>query len=321
MPTKLPDAVKRQVEEAEAIDAEIAAQAAPAPAPPPDDPPPPPPAAEPPAQAPTEENWQHKFLTLQGKYNTETATLRSQVTTLTQEIEALKAAKPAPTPEPKPAAPAPEPQKLVTQQDVETFGADLVDLMRRIVVETDAGEKARLQDQIAELKGLIPTLKKDVEQVTSATVDVKRERYFSDLEKLVPDYADINVDEAFLGWLTGEDPLSGFKRNAILQNAFNAFDHQRTAVIFNAFKQETGKTAPPPPAPKPSEGLETQVSPAGSKTPTTPTPDDGQKIWSSSEVQDFYNAVTRGDYRGRQDEARRIDAEIDKALIENRVRG
>jgi hypothetical protein len=38
-------------------------------------------------------------------------------------------------------------------------------------------------------------------------------------------------------------------------------------------------------------------------------------------VQDFYNAVTRGDYQHDPAKARAIDAEIDQALSEGRVRG
>ena len=137
MNTRVPEAVQRQAAEVEALEAEIATQETPPepPAPePPVDPPPAPPAAA--------EDWQHKFQTLQGKYNAEVPQMRNQITALTQQIENLKAAPPA-TP---PAAPAPEPPraKLITDEDTETYGDDLIDLMRRIARETDAGERAKL---------------------------------------------------------------------------------------------------------------------------------------------------------------------------------
>jgi hypothetical protein len=48
--------------------------------------------------------------------------------------------------------------------------------------------------------------------------------------------------------------------------------------------------------------------------------DDGKKMWSVAEMDAFYKDVARGDYRGRKDEVARIEADIDKALAEGRVR-
>lgn len=330
MPTKLPEAVQRQLEDAERIDAEIAGPAPadppPEPSPPPEEPAPEtPPAEPPPAAPPAEENWQHKYLSLQGKYNTEIAALRAEVANLTQQLQA-PAAQPASTPE-STQPPAAEPPKLVTQADVDAFGADLVDLMRRIAVETDGGEKQKLQAEIDRLKAMIPTLQKGVEQATETAEASRRVDYFSDLRKLCPDYEAVNVDEAFLGWLTAPDPLSGIKRDDILQDAFAKFDHARTAALFNAFVKETGWKAPQSaaipatPAPPPRETLEAQVSPSGSRTPAPPAANGQTKTWTTDEIHQFYVGLTRGDYRGRETEARRIEAEIDQALIAGRVQG
>lgn len=321
MPTKLPPAVQRQLEETQVMDEEIAQALAPPTPPAPDAPPTPPAAEPPPAPAPTEENWQHKFLTLQGKYNTETAALRTQVAGLADEIKALKTATP-PTPEPAPAAPAPA-TKLVTDADVDNFGADLVDLIRRAAREESEPERDRLLAEIQTLRDANSTLRKDVDRVDQSTTDTRQDTCIAELAKAVPDYVTINEDAAFLGWLSLADPISGIVRDVILKDAFGKFDHVRTAAIFNAFKQETGRaTTPPtdpPPPPPPAEGLEAQVSPGASKTASVITPDDGKKTWTSAEVGEFYNAVTRGDYRGRVEDVRRIDAEIDKAFSEGRV--
>ena len=104
MATKLPEAVQRQLEDAERIESEQAAQAASPPEGQPADPPPETPPA-PPEPPPPTEDWQHKFQTLQGKYNSETSTLRQQVEELTQKVNELTA-KPT-TPEPPPAEPPP----------------------------------------------------------------------------------------------------------------------------------------------------------------------------------------------------------------------
>ena len=316
MATKLPEAVQRQLEDAERIESEQAAQAASPPEGQPADPPPETPPA-PPEPPPPTEDWQHKFQTLQGKYNSETSTLRQQVEELTQKVNELTA-KPT-TPEPPPAEPPPN---QGTDADVDAFGADLVDLMRRIAVETDGGARKALQAEIDRLKALIPDLQTKVQGASEVAEITRRRAYFASLKELVDDYETVNVDPAFVDWLSGTDPLSGLGLSVLLGDAFEKFDVVRTAKIFEAFKKETGR-APTPPAPTPEPekpSLEAEVSPGQSGTSTVITPDDGKKIWSSAEVHEFYTAVTRGDYRGRQEEARRIDAEIDRALIENRVR-
>jgi hypothetical protein len=242
--------------------------------------------------------------------------LRAEVKLLKEEIEGLKR-QPAPTPE----APKPNAEPLVTDKDVEAFGADLVDLIRRASREENAVEKATLEAEIERLKGLIPDLQGKVEQVASANGETARANYFTELRKVVPDYEPINLDEAFMGWLSLGDPRSGKTRHELLNEAYAQFDVARTAIFFNDFKQETGRVTPPPPAgDPPKDPLELEVSPGQSRAGDPPQAGE-TKIWTGAQVQDFYNAVTRGDYRHDPEQARKIDAEIDRAFSEGRVRG
>jgi hypothetical protein len=314
--TPLPAAVQRQDEAADQIVQEVYAPTA--------DPPPAPPAAEPPAEpvapapAPQAENWQQKFLTLQGKYNAEVPRLNAEVRRLTDELKALQTSPPAPA---APAAAPEPPATLVTDKDVSEFGADLVDLIRRAAREESGPERTRLMAEIESLKAQLPDLTSKVTEATAVAADTARNKYFADLGALVPDYEAVNVDEAFIGWLSMADPMTGQPRNDLLQSAFNTFDHKRTAVIFNAYKQETGKTAPAPePVPAPTSGLEREVSPATSRSPSLPASID-EKVWTGAEVQEVYAAISRGDYRTDPAEAQRLDKAIDKALSEGRVRG
>jgi hypothetical protein len=315
MNTRVPDAVKRQADEVEALEAEIATQETP----------PEPPALEPsaeppPAPTPAADDWQHKFQTLQGKYNAEVPSLRSQVANLTQQIEDLKAA-PAATPTPAPAAAPPEGQTLITADDTETYGDDLIDLMRRVVRETDAGEKARLTGEIADLRKQMAAQSKQVETVTGNVAEERRATYFTDLLKVVPNYEAIDASDDFKTWLLQADEFSGLIRNEILQTAYYAFDADRTAKVFNQYLAKATPPAPlPPPPVTPQDELASQVSPGQSRSAPAITPDDGQKIWSIAEMDGFYKDVARGVYRGQQAEAQRIEADIDRALAEGRVR-
>ena len=317
MNTRVPEAVQRQAEAMDALDAEMALAVAPAdPETPPVPEAPEPPATPPPAPAPAAEDWQHKFQTLQGKYNAEVPGLRAQVANLTQQIEELRA-KPAATPEPAPAAP-----KLITDEDTETYGADLIDLIRRVAVENDAGERARLQGEIADLRKQMAAQATKVETVQTNVADERRATYFTELGKQCPTYEETDARQDFKDWLLQTDDFSGLVRNDILQAAYRDFDAARTAKVFNQFLGAT----PPAPAPVvveppvPGSELAELVSPGQARAAAVIVPDDGKKMWTAAEMDAFYKDFARGDYRGRMDEARRIDADIDKALAEGRVR-
>ena len=323
MNTRVPEAVRRQAAEMEALDAEMTAPVAPPPGEtPPELPPAQPPADPPPAPAPAADDWQHKFQTLQGKYNAEVPQLRDQIANLTQQIEGLRTAPPPATPTPAPAAPAPA-SKLITPEDTETYGDDLIDLMRRVVRETDAGEKAKLQDEIAELRRQMAAQATQVETVRGSVTDDRRAKYFTDLAKDVPDYETIDASQPFKDWLVQTDEFSGMVRNDILQKAYADFDVGRTAKVFNQYTAQATPAPAPVPAPPPVDPqaeLAEQVSPGQGRATTVITPDDGKKVWTVAEMDTFYKDYARGDYRGRKDEAQRIEADIDKALAEGRVR-
>jgi hypothetical protein len=315
---RVPDAVRRQAEAMEALDEEMAKAAAPPPQETPDPDAPEPQAEPPPTPPPAAEDWQHKFQTLQGKYNAEVPGLRNQIVDLNRQIEELRAAKPAPTPEPAPAAAAP---KLITDDDTETYGADLIDLIRRVAVETDAGEKAKLQGEIADMRKQMAAQATRVETMTENVTDDRRAKYFTELAKQCPAYEETDARQDFKDWLVQLDDFSGLVRNDILQAAFAAFDADRTAKVFNQFLGATPPApAPPPPPADPQAELAELVSPGQARTTPVPEPDDGKKVWSVAEMDQFYKDFARGEYRGRLADAQRIEADIDRALAEGRVR-
>ena len=316
MRDRVPEAVKRQQAEMEAFDADMAAGET---APPPDAPVPP--AEPPPATVPAADDWQHKFQTLQGKYNAEVPTLRGQITALQQRIEELSAAPPA-TPPTTQAPPPPPVTKLVTTEDTETYGDDLIDLIRRVAVESDAGERAKLQGEIADLRKQMAAQASTVETVAGNVAGDRRVKYFAALAEQVPTYEAVDNEPAFKEWLMQADEFSGIVRNEILQSAYFDFDVDRTAKVFNAFiAQATPSASPPPPPPRvdPQAELASQVSPGQGRAATVIPADDGKKVWTVAEMDAFYKDVARGDYRGRREEVTRIEADIDKALAEGRV--
>jgi hypothetical protein len=136
------------------------------------------------------------------------------------------------------------------------------------------------------------------------------------LAQAVPDYEALNVDNDFLEWLKQVDPLSGISKQVYLNAAFEQMDAQRTANLFNAFKEAAGKTQQTA-RPDPKAELQRQVAPGTSKA-DVPSSSTNTKIWAMREIEQFFTDVSKGKYT--RDEAAKIEAEIDAAVAAGRLK-
>lgn len=251
-----------------------------------------------------DETWERRYKTLQGMFNAETARNKAEVadlkSQLKQVLSEIKESKAAPA----------EPQRsLVTDKDVEDFGGDLVDLIGRKAADVVNAEMSRLKAENAQLR-------EEMGSVTEQQGEARRDVYFSNLERLVPDYKELNVDTDFLEWLAEVDTMSGQPRQNFLNNAFESYDVDRTAVLFNSFKELIAAPAKPKVVPK---ELQRQVAPGTSKASSVATTNANERVWKMSEIDRFYKDVARGNYKGNDAEQARIEAEIDQAVLEGRL--
>lgn len=282
--------------------AQVAPEPAPEPAPAAPEPQPTP---EPQAQTqPQPDVWEHKYKTLQGLFNREVPTLQGKVKDLEAKlqtaVERLNAAADAQTAQAAQAVAA-------DPKDVENFGQDLVDMVNR-VSQQSLTQVAKLFDQrLAQLESAL--------QGTTQTVAVNAEQAFFDrLTKLVPEWEQINANQSFLGWLAEIDPILGQPRQAALDQAQQSLNSDRAVAVFKAFMA----TLPQAPT-KPSSPVDKQVSPKGSAASAPPTPNQ-PKVWSQQEVISFYEAKRKGDFRGREADMQALEAAINLAMAEGRIR-
>jgi len=261
-----------------------------------------------------EETWQKRYQTLQGMFNAEVPRLNAQVkelqTQLKETLEGLESIKKS---EPQPEAP---PKRLVTEEDVEAYGGDLLDLVKRQASEVFQQERAQLQKDLAVVQAENAELRKQLGGVAEKVGETDRRAYFLELEKEVPDYKAVNVDPAFMEWLAVVDPLSGLPRQTYLNAAYQQFDVARTAALFNAWKNETGKAAPA--VKQVEQELKRQVAPGTSRASAPQSSNAGEKIWSMQDIEKFYVEASKGRYS--RDEVARIEAEIDAAVAAGRLR-
>ena len=234
--------------------------------------------------------------------------LRSQVSTLTTEIANLKT-----QPEPKSADP------LVTDKDVETFGSDLIDLQERVAKKTLAEARAEFKGIIDQQAEYIKQLEAKVGVVDQQVAASAQDRFYDALAKQVPDWEQVNGDQRFLEWLGEVDNMTGVARQAYLDDAANRMDLARVVAIFSAFKQSVAPAQQAQPQSQQAQSrkqeLERQVAPSKSKA-SAPT-ETGKRIWTKAE---FERAMDpRYTKHMSADEAAKLEAELDLAVVEGRV--
>lgn len=265
-----------------------------------------------PPKADEEQTWHNRFKTLQGKYNaevprltTELRDLKGQLNTAIAKLDSFTEAKTAPPP-----------AKLVTDKDVEVFGSDLIDVIDRKAREV---AQTAFDSGMDVLKTENSKLREQLTGVTDRQASSDQRGYFSELAQAVPDWEAVNVDDGFLEWLAEVDTLSGQPRQDYLNRAFANLDTQRTVALFNAYKQTTGTPVPAADAVDPKAQLQRQIAPGTSKAAAA-APSSGTKLWTMNEIDQFYRSITQGAFRDNEPERVRIEAEIDQAVAEGRLR-
>jgi len=314
----LPKAIQKQVEDADAFVAQMNGQTDNTETDPnliqdtaPDPEPQPQPVSQEPEPKPVipEETWERKYLTLKGMYDAEVPRLHAQMRELNGQVQTLIAEN-ATAKAQQPAAQTATAKTLITEQDKEAFGSDLLDLIDRASEQKVAefrSHNAQLVDEIRELKGKLGN-------VSERQVVSDKDQFLAKLSTQVPNWETLNTDQGFLNWLAEVDPVYGLPRQVALTNAYESLDASRTAVIFNQYQ---GKVAPT--QQKPSQQLQSQVAPTRSRSSPAPATSAGDKpIYTQDQIADFYNEWIKGHLDSA--EAERIEKDINAAYSEGRIR-
>lgn len=315
----LPKQVEAQLRELEALEKQLTeannpapAEPTPTPAEPPQDPQPAPTEPKPVEPTPTptepvvaEETWQQKYKTLKGMYDAEVPRLHADLRDLKAQVDNLRKA--AETKPVEPAKPATT-EKLVTDADVEAFGSDLIEVQRKVAREVAAEFRGELEAMRAENEKLR-------EQLTTTGTQVSEASFEQRLYRMVPDFEVVNADPKWIAWLNEVDPLLRAPRASVAQQAFNRGDAEGVAHYVSLFKQSI---KPVEPAADKTEELERQIQPNRSATSTPPASQKG-KIYTNADIEKMFRKATDLGVKGRLEEARKLEAEIDAAFMEGRV--
>ena len=265
-----------------------------------------------PAPTPAETDWAHKYKTLQGVFTAEQGRWNAEKKVLETRLAALEqAAKPTQAP-----APAPQTAKLVTDKDVETYGPELMDVIKRQATEM---AQEIVAQKMAELKPQLDQTREQVSNVSAQVYKTHEERFYGELSKDVPDWEQVNTDQRWLDWLAQVDELSGVPRQAYLDNASQQLDHKRVAKLFKTFKDAAGLNPPAEPAaPAPAKPA-ISPSPRTVGTASAPTPREPQNGVSRTEIATHYRrGSTDASYRGSQAH-KDMEARIAQAMASGQI--
>jgi len=264
-------------------------------------------------------DWEQRFNTLQGKYNSETAELRGELRSLremfsTRDYDRRNL--------PQEHIPPPPPQPVISNQDVENFGQDLIDASQRWA-------DARYQPIIYDLQQRLAQVEQGNQQLSQYSVTQGVEQQLNQL--LGPNWQQINRDPNFVNWLAQIDPFSGRTRQAMINEAYGAGDANRTALFFQAYQREHTAVTPAPAGrleghtvannPAATQPLMDLVVPGRAQSAPLEAPGaPSKRMWTRDEIAAFYNAKRRGFWRGREAEADRIEQDLVNAQGEGRIR-
>lgn len=322
----LPASVQRQLDQADLIAAQLNADAAPdavveAP-------------AEPVEYAPAQEavttapqvvarqaepdddpKWRQRYLSLQGSLqNTIANSVNARTAQLQAELENLRARLDQSPQQSAPSAPV----SSVSEQDVQAFGADQIDLCRRVA--SDVCQQIavpyieqRLQEIVQSLRGVAA----QVDQVHGTQVKSDQERFEDALTATVPNWRQLDTLPEFHAWLEEAHPEMGVPRRVGFVAAVRDRDAVRAGRQFQLFDTQV-MHAPAPVDPR-QVALAQQVAPARNAA-SQPHAAPVVRMWTPEQITAFYSDVRKGVFRGREAEQLALESDISAATVEGRIR-
>jgi hypothetical protein len=270
---------------------------------------------------PNDQTWEHKYNSERGRHANTKKLLDNtteRVTALEQLVHEMSRQPAAPA---APAAPATPATKLVTEQEENEFGTEMLDVM---------GRRAReiVTPELIELRNTVKSLE---QKLTGTVQNVSKNARASMLSKLdsdMPEWRNVNNLSEFKAWLALPDPYFGVTRHSALLSAFEQNDTPRVLNFFKGFVSELAVTTPAdepttvlPTAPQPAKpGLEALAAPGRARTPAQSNVPAEKQIITTADINAFYRAKAAGAYSGREAEFTALEQELFKAQREGRVR-
>ena len=267
------------------------------------------------------EEWRHRFLSMQGRFNAAQKTIGSMEEQMRQlGVELVRTQQMLAQPQAHSSVTAPTSSNhgnLITDEDRSNYGDDLIDLTRRAAMEAVGPEIESLRAENQNLKRQVGT--------TS-----KRE-LFMELDRSLPDWRRINTSVQFKTWLRLPNVYTNRVRQEMLNEAVDGAKAPQVLALFKDFLAEQGATGQqvqpqsveqvhPPRVP--AVQLETLAAPGRARPASGENQVPADKpYYTRAGISKFFDEKRRGLWAGRETEAQRIENDLSLAQREGRIQG
>lgn len=253
-----------------------------------------------------QEDWKLRYTNLRSsrdenlyKAKRDLANAQSTINDLQSQVSNLRTAQPTVDPL----------EGVFTEEDTDALGEATITAMRKATAKATEAATKPLQEQL-ERERLAR-----MEDNKATAESTKREAYnifLSRVSRAVPDWEAINFDPEFEKFMDAED-LDGTPRKTYFADA----ETQGNAAQVIRYMQEFKALKPAPP----KDQLADKVTPVGDDAGATQPKQPGKTdVVTRAFVNKFYDDLSRGRYKGKHTEAQEIEAMIDKATMEGRIR-
>lgn len=270
-----------------------------------------------PPRSDDDDKWETRYRVLQGKYNAEVPVLQRQNRELEQRLDQMERL--LTDMRPAEGAAAPTGNQLVSEEEIADYGPEFMDMVGRMARQVNADEMARLNQTIDQLKGQLNSVGGKVQKTEQETI-------YSQLDKNVENWRDINRNPQFLEWLATRDPFSGLVRRDMLQEAFSRADAPRVIAFFNGFLREhavvtEGGRSGPGKKSDTGNGLDKLVAPGRPRSGPSSQAGarDEKRTWTEAEITQFFAEKRKGAFKGQEKLAQQLEDDIFAAQREGRI--
>jgi hypothetical protein len=208
-------------------------------------------------------------------------------------------------------------KNLITEEDISSYGTDLIDMARRAAMDTVGPE--------------IEALRAENARLTSRVQTTSKRELFTVLDQKMPTWRQLNTDPRFIAWLNLPNVYTGKVRKTMLNDAVNGAQAPQVLQMFKDFLAEAQATGHVPQnqpteqqqeAPhKPAVDLATLAAPGKAR----PAQGDAQvpadkPVYTHAQIANYYSEKRRGLWANRLADWDKLEADFIAAGREGRVR-
>ena len=258
------------------------------------------------------EDWEQKYKVLQGKYNAEVPRLHEEIKGLKQSNDFLagklelleKLVAENQQNQPQQATPVDDRVSSINEEDPEIaqFREDFPEIYKGVkkLVEQILAKQVEVENKI-----------KNTEETLAQTTT---QMFYTQLANLVPDWETLNTSADFLKWLQVIEPFTGVTRHELMNKAFSQGDAVGVAKFFLAFKDEQARMNSNTNQQQQQQSIS---PPAGRASKVGFQNQNSSRTYKQSEIEEFYRQMALG--RVPADEAKAKEMEFLKAMKEGRI--